>query len=634
MFNGSRLVWRAFARFFVRSLAFIAVFTSLPVFAYPAPDFVFNPATSSSDRYVVSWTPVDLFDLDHYRVYESKDGGAFVLIGYPGVNEFEVSGRTNGSYRYRVAACSMDMQCSAQREGSNPTVVSLSPPAANISANPTHIAANGSSTISWSSSGADNCKLGTVFVSMSGQQTFYNIASTTTYTLVCTNGAGPTQVSATVTIVPPPAITGQYATPNPVARGQTTKIYWNVSNATSCNVNGVNATSPYTTPVINGDQDFTISCSGTGGTDSKVVSVSAPSPASITAFTATNNPIETGTQAKLNWATTNATQCTLNTVSVGTTANNYLVGPLSANTNYTLSCSGVSGSDSKSLTVVVAPKTIVNSFSADVTPIAAGQSTTVRWNVSNANSCTLNSNNVSAVGSVSTGVLNSATNYRLQCAGTINNIDQTLTVTVNPAPSITSFTAAQNPIAIGSSTTLQWATSNASNCNIDGVSVLVNGTKSSGVLSAPKTFRLTCVGTNNSTTFKDLTVTATSAPVASFTAVYSFVEVGSSTTLSWSSQNSSACTLNNASVVLNGSQSTGSITANKTFTLKCTSQVGQVEKQVTITALPLQTLWRDMGMCDPRTGKVHQQCVDGRGCTVSDTRTIAGTCAESADCQP
>lgn len=43
-------------------------------------------------------------------------------------------------------------------------------------------------------------------------------------------------------------------------------------------------------------------------------------------------------------------------------------------------------------------------------------------------------------------------------------------------------------------------------------------------------------------------------------------------------------------------------------------------------------VWRNVGQCDPSTGKQMQLCVDGRYCTFNSSRQIDGGCKTAVDC--
>lgn len=78
----------------------------------------------------------------------------------------------------------------------------------------------------------------------------------------------------------------------------------------------------------------------------------------------------------------------------------------------------------------------------------------------------------------------------------------------------------------------------------------------------------------------------TDAPTLNFTANPASVVTGTSSTLTWSASNASSCTASGAwsgNKNTSGSQSTGNLTSNQTYTLQCTGVGGTVTRNVTVT---------------------------------------------------
>lgn len=87
----------------------------------------------------------------------------------------------------------------------------------------------------------------------------------------------------------------------------------------------------------------------------------------------------------------------------------------------------------------------------------------------------------------------------------------TTTPTAKPAPSISSFSASPASIAYNASSTLTWASANATSCSLSpGGGVATSGTTSTGALIATKTYTLSCSG--NGSASKQTTVTVAAAP--------------------------------------------------------------------------------------------------------------------------
>jgi Thrombospondin type 3 repeat len=173
-----------------------------------------------------------------------------------------------------------------------------------------------------------------------------------------------------------------------------------------------------------------------------------------------------------------------------------------------------------------------------------------------------------------------------------------------PTPTVT-LTAANTSIANGGSTTLTWSSQNATACTASGAwtgAKALTGTQSTGALAraGTQTYTLTCTGAGG-TTSRDVTVTVAAqvvasspAPTLTLTTALSSVNLGSGTTLSWSSQNATSCTASGGwtgGKTLSGTQSTGLLTNTQTYTLTCTGAGGTVAKSVSVgvTSAPLVT---------------------------------------------
>lgn len=86
-------------------------------------------------------------------------------------------------------------------------------------------------------------------------------------------------------------------------------------------------------------------------------------------------------------------------------------------------------------------------------------------------------------------------------------------VVTKPAPTIGSFSASPTSIAYNASSTLSWASANATSCSMSpGGAVAASGSKATGALTASTTFTLTCSGSGTAT--KQTTVSVASAPPA------------------------------------------------------------------------------------------------------------------------
>ena len=86
--------------------------------------------------------------------------------------------------------------------------------------------------------------------------------------------------------------------------------------------------------------------------------------------------------------------------------------------------------------------------------------------------------------------------------------------------------------------------------------------------------------------FSSITPSPPTAPTVSISANPSSVVSGSASTLTWNSTNATSCTASSGwsgTKAVSGSQSTGNLTANTTFTLTCTGSGGSTSQSATVT---------------------------------------------------
>lgn len=172
--------------------------------------------------------------------------------------------------------------------GSASVTVSVAAPVAptvTLGANPANVASGGSSTLTWSSTGASGC---TASGAWSGSRATSGTASTGALTaasnmfnLSCAGAGGTAQQSVTVTVAagtPAPTVS-LVANPLSVTSGDTSTLTWSTTNATSCTASGAwigsrpTAGTENSTALTASNNTFTLTCMGAGGSASKSVVV-------------------------------------------------------------------------------------------------------------------------------------------------------------------------------------------------------------------------------------------------------------------------------------------------------------------------------------------------------------------------
>ena len=333
------------------------------------------------------------------------------------------------------------------------------PPTASIISTPNTVSYGTKATISWSSERTSSCKASDGLISdnwadtkpISGSFITSELTQNTTYTITCANKNG-TQVTTTTKIkVKPPAgpkPSIQFSgSPTSVVYQGTTTLKWSATYTNSCSATGGWSGSRTTSGQITlsnllSKTTYSLTCIGTGGTTTQSITINVSSPLlPIVSINATPASINYGDTTTLTWTSTYANSCI---ASSGWTGNQPLSGSfvtpsLSSPTLYSLTCTGPSGSTAKSITIGVTPPPAPTiSLSASPSTINSGDTTTLTWTSTYANSCIASSGwtgNQSLLGTFVTPKLSSPTLYTLTCTGPGGTVTQSTNINVAPPTS-------------------------------------------------------------------------------------------------------------------------------------------------------------------------------------------------------
>jgi hypothetical protein len=318
------------------------------------------------------------------------------------------------------------------------------------------------------------------------------------------------------------------ASPDRIRMGEQSTIDWQVLNADSVTIteigsvpgNGTRAVSPARTT------QYRLTARNAAGeaTATTTVVVEELPPAQFTTCTVSPMNILAGESATISWASANADQVTISPGGSVGLSGTQVVTPTQT-TTYTLTATNARGPVTCTVTVQVtqgaAPRVI--SFTANPTTITAGQSSTLSWNVENADSV-----EISGIGTVQpTGTQSvspaATTTYTLTARNRFGSVTATAPVTVGAGPgpgpgpgppTITgcSATPSTSPFP-GEPVTIAYSTTN-------GTSVAFNPAVAGAGLTGPVTVRptatttytITVTGQNNQTASCTVPVTVTPAP--------------------------------------------------------------------------------------------------------------------------
>ncbi|MEW6774754.1 MAG: FG-GAP-like repeat-containing protein [Bdellovibrionota bacterium] len=148
----------------------------------------------------------------------------------------------------------------------------------------------------------------------------------------------------TGTILPRVQILSFAAAPPTITSAQPSDLTWTALNATDCSIdNSIGSVPTNGTVTVNpvSTATYNLTCNGPFGPAAAQATVTVVQPAQILSFTATPNQVGEGGIVALEWATQDASTCTIDSAPVP--VNGSLRTTISANTAFTLECAGLAG---------------------------------------------------------------------------------------------------------------------------------------------------------------------------------------------------------------------------------------------------------------------------------------------------
>src|SRR5580700_3399825 len=255
-----------------------------------------------------------------------------------------------------------------------------------------------------------------------------------------------------------PTISSFTASPSSITKGQSSKLSWVTSDATSISIvpgtftstaaSGSTSVSPTETTI------YTLRAKNSAGTVTATVKliVTAPPKPIISSFKASPPKILDGASTTLGWVTSNTTSISISPggFSSSSETGSVSVSP-SATTTYTLTATNANGSKTAALTVTVvtASQLKIDSFTAKPAIIQAGTSTKLTWSTNGTTSVSITPGSfTSTMSSGSTSVSPSATTtYTLTATNGVDSKTATATVTVTAKP-VLSITTSSCPSSV------------------------------------------------------------------------------------------------------------------------------------------------------------------------------------------
>ena len=241
---------------------------------------------------------------------------------------------------------------------------------------------------------------------------------------------------------------------------------------------------------------------------------------------------------------------------------------------------------------------LIVSFTANPTSINAGQSSTLSWQVTNADSVTITTLGTVALTGSQAVTPATTTTYTLTATHGNQTASANATVTVNGAagsglPVIVSFAPNPATIDFGQSSSLQWVVQNATKVTIDNSIGTVGLTGSHSISPAATTSYTITASNANGTVSATTTLTViTSVQIISFTATPSTVLSGGTSILVCETKG--AVSVNVNGITFNTPTAVESVHVPQTFTYNCTATAANGE------TASAQTTVTVTGPIDPR----------------------------------
>ena len=298
-----------------------------------------------------------------------------------------------------------------------------------------------------------------------------------------------------------------------------------------------------------------------------------------------NEKIMHGTSTTLTWFSENMDSVTIEP-GIGPVSNTgtIVVSP-SETTTYTITGTNPEGAFTDSATIYILPGV---SISAVPNTIITGNTTTLTWTSSLADSCTITPDvgMVDLNGSIEVSPVETTT-YTITVTGSGGTSSAQVTVAVEnfPQPNV-NFTVEPANIRIGESTTLIWSSTDADTCDIqpDIGGVTTDGTINVSPLETT-TYTITAIGPGGTDSAQTtVTVDTTLPPTVDINADNTLIQTGDSVTLTWRSTDALTCTISpatGAEVDLSGSCII-SPTQTTTYTITANGPYETVSDTITI----------------------------------------------------
>jgi hypothetical protein len=405
----------------------------------------------------------------------------------------------------------------------------------------------------------------------------------------------------------------------PSSGGQAT-LSWQVSGADTVSIDhGVGVVTGESIAVpVTAATTFTMTATNATGNSTATASVAlgqgqGPTIGNFTATPATL-PVGGG-EVTLSWQVSGADTVSIDH-GIGVVTGQSIAVPVTAHTTFTLTATNATGTSTTTASVALGQghRPTVASFSATPATLpSGGGQVTLSWQVSGADTVSIDHGVGVVTGQGVTVQVASSTNYTLTATNASGSATATASVAVSPAvarPVIASFAATPTSLPVGGgAVALSWQVSNADTLSIDGGVGTVTGQSVSVNVGTTTTFTLTATNAGGTATASATVVVAAGPPrptIARFSATPASVPAsGGTVTLSWEVSDASSVSIDHGVGAVTGQSVSIPVSATTIYTLTATNAVGTATSStaVVVGQNPSRTGTRFVAMVTPVGGE-------------------------------
>jgi hypothetical protein len=399
------------------------------------------------------------------------------------------------------------------------------PPKVVLNASSTFVDPGSSVSLSWDATDAESCEASGAWSGqrlVAGTELVGPLDDTAQFAVSCTGPFGTSSADVTV-VVTGKTLVWQAPTENldgtPLQDLAGFKVHWGERSRqyTGSRLIDSPTTTSWEPDIEPGTYYFAVTAIDKDGTSSwysnEVVKGVRSAGIPEISFEVSDTVVDAGAFVTLGWTARQVDACEASGAWLGDrgTAGVEIVGPLVADQDFTLTCTGPAGTVTRRVEVDVtmeegapilaytAIPAVALSLEASSYLVAEGDRVSVSWVAANADACTASGGWVgeqAPAGAFESEPLAASTVFSLNCSGPGGSVAREVTVEVVPAPSA-SLTVSETLVVAGEPTTLTWSSENAASCEAFGDwsgERSVSGSAATGPLLEDSSFGLICSG--------------------------------------------------------------------------------------------------------------------------------------------